>query len=86
LASTGTDIRFTYRQQLEVTQQLLKLHVSLLENLMEQNYLCNMYCLSNNNLQLLMGAATYEIGSYAVMSMYDIGEKLQLNNNMDRRL
>jgi len=43
---------------------------------MQPNYLCNMYCLSNNNLQLLIGAAAYEIGSYAVMSVCDIGEKL----------
>lgn len=75
-------IRFTYRKQLDVTQQLLKLHVSLLESLMEWNYLCNMNCLSNNNLQLLIGAAAYEIGSYAVMSVCDIGQKLQLNKNI----
>jgi len=86
LASTGTDVRFTYRQQLEVAQQLLKLHVSLLESLVEQNYLCNIHCLSNKNLQLLIGAAVYEIGSYVVMSLCDIGEKLQVNGNMDRRV
>jgi hypothetical protein len=76
----------TYRQQLDVAQQLLKLHVALLESLMEQIYLCNMNCLSNNNLQLLIGAAGYEIGSYAVMSVCDIGEKLQWNNNIYRRV
>ena len=86
LANTGTDIRFTYRQQLEVTQQLLKLHVSLLESLMEQNYLCNVHCVSNNNLQLLIEAAAYEIGSYAVMSVCEIGDKLQVNSYMDRRV
>jgi hypothetical protein len=70
---------------LEVTQQLLKLHVSLLESLMQPDYLCNMYRLSNDSLQLLIGAAAYEIGNCAVMSMCDIGEKLRVNNNMDRR-
>jgi hypothetical protein len=76
LASTETDIRVAYRQQLEVTQQVLKLHVSLLESLMEQNYLCNMICLSNNNLLLSIAVAIYETGIYAMMSVCDdIGEK-----------
>jgi hypothetical protein len=80
-------VRVAYRQQLEVTQQVLKLHVALLESLMEQSYLCNMICLSNNNLQLLTGVAVYGIGSYAMMSMCDdIGEKLQVISNMDRRV
>lgn len=87
MASTGADIRVAYIQQLEVTEQVLKLHVSLLESLMEQNYLYNMICLSTNNLQLLIGVAVYEIGSYAMMSMCDgIEEKLQVISNLDRRV
>jgi len=50
---------------------------------MEQNYLCNMNCLFNNKLQLLIGAAAYEIGSYAGMSGCDIGHKLQVNSNIE---
>lgn len=53
---------------------------------MEQNCLCNMHCLPNNTLQLLIGAAAYEIGSYAAMSLCDFREKLQVNSNMDRRV
>lgn len=45
-----------------------------------------MNCLSNNNLQFLTGAAAYESGSYAVMPMCDMGEKLQLNSDIDRRV
>ena len=34
----------------------------------------------------MIGAAGYEIGSYSVMSVCDIGQKLQVNSNMDRRV
>ena len=46
-----------------------------------------MNCLSNNNLQLLIGAAASEIGNYAIVSMCDDnGHKLQVNSSMDRRV
>lgn len=46
-----------------------------------------MNCLSNNNLQLLIGAAASEFGSYAIVSVCDDnGQKLQVNSSMDRRI